>query len=74
MHMNLGVLQQYSQPSKFTGFERSSGSQTPLQQNNQQPQEDYGNAYAFINPVKSLLCLNYSSIIRNINHEMCKRH
>ncbi|CAG9809959.1 unnamed protein product [Chironomus riparius] len=41
---SIGVLQQCSVPSKFTGFERS-GSQTPQQNNNQ---EDYAQLFATI--------------------------
>ncbi|KAG5672392.1 hypothetical protein PVAND_002523 [Polypedilum vanderplanki] len=41
---SIGVLQQCSVPSKFTGFERS-GSQTP-QQNNPQQQEDYAQLFS----------------------------
>ncbi|KAK6620966.1 Mediator of RNA polymerase II transcription subunit 21 [Polyplax serrata] len=41
---SIGILQQFAQPGKFSGFERS-GSQTP-QQNNQQAQEDYAQLFA----------------------------
>ncbi|GLH03971.1 hypothetical protein R5R35_003804 [Gryllus longicercus] len=39
---SIGILQQYSTPSKFSGFDRS-GSQTPQQQ---QQQEDYAHLFA----------------------------
>lgn len=39
---SIGILQQYSTPSKFPGFDRS-GSQTPQQQ---QQQEDYAHLFA----------------------------
>ncbi|XP_044738946.1 mediator of RNA polymerase II transcription subunit 21 [Chrysoperla carnea] len=39
---SIGILQQYSSPSKFPGFDRS-GSQTPNQQN---PQEDYAQLFS----------------------------
>lgn len=39
---SIGVLQQFSSPSKFPGFDRS-GSQTPQQQQNQ---EDYAMLFA----------------------------
>ncbi|XP_046979478.1 mediator of RNA polymerase II transcription subunit 21 isoform X2 [Schistocerca americana] len=38
---SIGILQQYSTPSKFSGFDRS-GSQTP----SQQQQEDYAQLFA----------------------------
>lgn len=41
----LGVLQQASVPSKFTGFDRS-GSQTPQQNNIPPPQEDYAQLFS----------------------------
>jgi mediator of RNA polymerase II transcription subunit 21 len=42
---SIGILQQYSTPSKFPGFDRS-GSQTPQQQQQQQQQEDYAHLFA----------------------------
>ncbi|CRK86916.1 CLUMA_CG000737, isoform A [Clunio marinus] len=42
---SIGVLQQFSVPSKFSGFDRS-GSQTPQQTNIPPPQEDYAQLFS----------------------------